>query len=72
MIEAMGHINYDLSMRDDYKGLISMKSNSGTNHDFVWKMYKVPLHDNKLLGWRNIGQDNKDLPVLLTASFNTN
>jgi hypothetical protein len=29
MIDSMGHVNYDLSMKEDKKGIISFKSVTG-------------------------------------------
>lgn len=29
LVEAMGHINYDVSMKTDWKGIVSFKSLSG-------------------------------------------
>lgn len=31
MVEAMGHINYDLSMKEDFKGIISFQSTTNKN-----------------------------------------
>lgn len=41
MVEAMGHINYDISMEEDFKGLVSF--DAGTNEEFEWVMYKIPI-----------------------------
>lgn len=41
LVEAMGHINYDKIMEEDYKGLIEFSPID--NEKFSWKMYKVPI-----------------------------
>lgn len=70
MVEAMGHINYDLSMKEDWKGINRFHTSNGSPANFTWKMYNVPLHDNKLLSWTKLGQDIMDTPVLLRARVN--
>lgn len=32
-------------------------------------MYTIPIHDNKLLSWKKIGQNLIDMPVLLQAKI---
>ena len=41
--EAMGHINYDLSMQEDQKGLREFYNIDNRNQKFQWKMYTVPI-----------------------------
>lgn len=69
MVESMGHVNYDLSMKEDKKGIISFKSNTNPSQQFEWKMYKIPLHDNKILEWAQAGNNLIDMPVLLSGNF---
>lgn len=41
--EAMGHINYDLSMQEDQKGLREFYNMKDKRQKFSWKMYTVPM-----------------------------
>lgn len=70
LVEAMGHINYDLSMKDDWKGIVQFKSISGTDYDLNWKMFTVPIHDNKLLDWVKFNENIENKPVLFKANIN--
>ena len=43
MVEAMGHINYDISMEEDYKGLVQFETSN--DDEFEWTMYKIPINE---------------------------
>lgn len=63
----MGHINFDKQMQTDFKGLIDITDDLGTN--FAWNMYKVPI-DSKILNWNTYNSTNLHSPVLLKANIN--
>ncbi len=44
---------------------------SNKTYDFQWKMYTIPIHDNKLLQWNKIGANLMDMPVLLQAKISS-
>ena len=42
----MGHINYDLSMQEDQKGLREFYLINNKDKKFNWKMYTVPIDES--------------------------
>lgn len=53
----MGHVNYDHSMKEDFKGIIQFVCLTNQQSEFEWRMYTVPIHDNKLLEWNKLGEN---------------
>ncbi len=63
-VEAMGHINFDHGMENDYKGLITF---SAGEYQLTWNIYTIDV-DKKILDWRMLS--GKPFPSLSKASFN--
>lgn len=69
MVEAMGHINYDLSMQEDHKGIIKFKSKLNPGLELHWTMYTFPLHTTHFFSWKETSQALLNKPVLLKATI---
>lgn len=65
VVQAMGHINFDHQMEQDYKGLVDITDNIGTS--FQWNMYKLPI-DNNMLKWDSYNASATVAPTLLKAT----
>ena len=64
----MGHINYDVSMQEDQKGLREFYDMDNKKRTFHWKMYAVPV-DSSLFSWQHLSADPKNDVVLLRTSL---
>lgn len=67
VVEALGHINFDHQMGQDYKGILDISDDLGTV--FSWNMYKVPV-DSNLLKWTTYDSALVNSPTLLKGTFN--
>lgn len=63
----MGHINFGKEMNTDYKGILTIKDDKGT--DLRWDMYRVPLEEDDVLNWGNYDSNKKNAPTLLHADI---
>ena len=67
IVEAMGHVNYDLLMATDIKGMFNFTDDLSTV--FKWNIYTVPVDEN-ILKWNTFNQKQLKLPTLLKAEIN--
>lgn len=67
IVQAMGHINFDHQMQQDYKGLIDLVEDSGAS--FTWNMYKLPV-DTNIIKWSFFNSTIQPAPTLLRAVLN--